>query len=153
MLIVGILLIPVFIYAFMTMASNRMSQSLLESSNRIQGYLNGLNVFKSNLIMGLGFGTQNFKNATGQAIPHNLIIQFLAQFGLFGFGILLITFIPITRKIISNNNCFKWAFLTVIIGAMLIPDIISSHFLSVVTVCALCCSANGSNELEEIKDE
>lgn len=153
-LVVGCLLIPIFMYAFKVMAKSRMNQSLLDGSNRFEGYMNGIEVFKSHFIIGLGFGTQNFKNITGQAIPHNLIIQFLAQFGLIGFGILAIVFISLMHRIISNkNNSFKWAFLTIIIGSMFIPDIISSHFLSVVTVCALCNSMKDECDLKEIIDE
>lgn len=153
-LIMGCFLIPIFVYAFKVMARSRMSQSLLDGSNRLEGYLNGLEIFKSHFIVGLGFGTQNFKNITGQAIPHNIIIQFLAQFGLIGFCLLSIVFIKIIRRIISKkNNCFKWAFLTIIIGAMFIPDIISSHFLSVVTVGALCTSMKEECRLKEIIDE
>ena len=121
---------------------NRTGQSLFDGSGRIEGYISGIKVFLDHMMMGLGPGTSNYKNQVGRAIPHNMIIQFLAQFGIIGSFILFLGFIPTVRRIIMNNNIPKWAFITIIIGSMFIPDIISSHYFTVVTLLSLCCLYN-----------
>ena len=72
-------------------------------------------------------------------IPHNFFIQYLAQFGMIGFLIIFMGFFPVVKKnLLDRNSVGKWALVTIIVGAMFIPDIINSHFLSVILLVAVC---------------
>ena len=108
---------------------------MLNSSGRIDGYIEGLKCFMEHFWIGNGFGIQNYE----LTIPHNLIVQYLAQFGVIGFSIILLGIYPVLKKVLFNKeSIIRWTVMTVIIGAMFIPDIVSSHYLTVVIVLAFC---------------
>lgn len=138
--ILVLLAIPIIAFILNTMSSNRGEQYLLDGSNRIEGYNRGLSVFASHFFTGTGFGVQNYKLTTGYTIPHNLIIQYLAQLGLLGFIAILFGVYPLFRAFRLSRTPFKWALVTILAGSMFIPDIISSHYLTVVAVMVMVCA-------------
>lgn len=132
-LLVGICMVPVVLLLLLVMSSKR--GGMLNSSGRIDGYIEGLKCFMEHFWIGNGFGIQNYE----LTIPHNLIVQYLAQFGVIGFSIILLGIYPVLKKVLFNKeSIIRWTVMTVIIGAMFIPDIVSSHYLTVVIVLAFC---------------
>lgn len=123
---------------FNTILQNRGGQALLDSSGRIEGYMAALNIFRNHPWLGTGFGIQNYTDISHMAIPHNLFIQYLVQFGIVGLVIVLFIVVDTFFKLIKKNGVYKWAVLTIFIGSMFIPDIISSHYLIVILILALC---------------
>ncbi|MDE7327298.1 MAG: O-antigen ligase family protein [Lachnospiraceae bacterium] len=132
-LVVGICTVPVVLLLLLFMSSRR--EGMFSSSGRIDGYIAGLKCFMEHFWIGNGFGIQNY----GLTIPHNLIVQYLAQFGIIGFSIILIGMYPVLKKILlDKESIIRWTVMTVVIGSMFIPDIVSSHYLTVVIVLAFC---------------
>ena len=139
----ALLIVPVMLFIGIMMISitlqNRGGQNLLDSSGRIEGYRIALDIFKDYFWVGTGFGIQNYSAITHMAIPHNLFIQYLVQFGIVGFIALLVVIVDIFHKTLKKRGVYIWALLTIFLGAMLIPDILSSHYLIVILILALCC--------------
>lgn len=129
-LIVGWILLRIIL-------ENRGGQELIDSSGRLEGYKIALDVFKEYPWLGTGFGVENYSAISHIAIPHNLFIQYLVQFGIMGFAAVLLVLIDIFSRLIKKRGVYKWALLTVFWGSMFIPDIISSHYLIVILILAL----------------
>lgn len=132
--------IPVAAFVINQQVESRGGQNFLDSSGRFDNYMTGLKVFLENPIMGVGFGidnyTQNLVNVI-EAIPHNMIIQFLAQFGMIGTTLLLVMLFEPFRIALAGKTPQAWALLAVFAGAMLIPDIASSHYAGVLIVISM----------------
>lgn len=112
---------------------------MFNGSGRIEGYIVGLRCLSEHFLLGSGFGGANYGELTGYALPHNFIIQYLAQFGITGTVIILIGIVPTIKNILFNHtNIIRWTLLTLISGAMFIPDIINSHYLCAILIIAIC---------------
>ena len=104
------------------------------SSGRIEGYLSNLSLIAENWFFGMGLGVGNYKLYTGQAIPHNIFIQFVVQTGVVGFLLLLILLAVLTVNIYKNSKKYFSLWLLILLGAQFIPDIFHSRFIIVVIV-------------------
>ena len=116
------------------MQSLRGTQSLLDSSGRIEGYIDALEVFLNHPVFGVGLGLTNLFNSTGLGVPHNFFIQYLCQTGFVGTVLICLPFIVYIGNELTSSKCIKWVFILIFIGAMLIPDITSSRFLFAIIV-------------------
>lgn len=123
--------IPFIIFVVEKMVNNRGGQSFLDGSGRGETYIEGLNSFFIRPLLGIGFGVSNYSEYTQTTIPHNMIVQFLAQFGLIGSSILAAGFIPLIKLFfVHGNTAIKWMLVLGFVASMLIPDIASSHYFS-----------------------
>jgi len=103
---------------------------ILSSSGRIESYIIGLQIFRQNPIWGCGLGVRSYKERFGFTIPHNVVIQYLAQTGLLLTILILILLLDIIKKAwkIKISSIFI-TLLIIIIGSLFIPDILNSRFL------------------------
>ncbi|HFM7253030.1 TPA: hypothetical protein ACG92L_002418, partial [Enterococcus faecium] len=68
-------------------------------------------------------------------------IQYLLQTGIIGTLIILSGFFKFTYEELKKSGCYKWLFLMIVVGAMFIPDIVSSRFLyAIVVLCMISAS-------------
>ena len=124
------------IYVIYKILALRKGQSFFDGSGRIDDYIVALNIFKNNWIAGIGFGRENYVNLANRTIPHNFFIQYLAQSGVIGTFIITFPFIYFINRYLINYK-FKYVFLCVFLGAMFIPDIISSRFLYALVIIGI----------------
>lgn len=123
--------VPVFAEKFLELRGNG---NLFDDSGRMETYNKALIVFLDNFLMGIGFGIGNWKAETGFGIPHNFLIQYLGQFGIIGFTILLLFFRKFLGKYYKFAKQMKWLMILVLAGGMFIPDIASSRFFTVIII-------------------
>lgn len=86
-------------------------------------------LFSTSPLFGIGFGTEYYANEYG-TIPHNVVIQFLAQSGLLFTIPLLLLFVCIGLICWKHNRFLFSGYITVLLGALFIPDVFSSRFLT-----------------------
>lgn len=127
----------------------RGGQSLLDGSGRIEVYGEALTIFFEHPLIGVGFGLNNLQNIYNIGAPHNLLIQYLVQMGLVGSVVFYSIFFKFYKKKYRYNNEYAWILLMIIIGAMAIPDIPSSRFLSIIII--LMSIKSSQNILKEVK--
>ena len=139
LVILGMIALP-FIFNFMT--SIRIMDNLLDGSGRVELISKAWNIFLQHPVLGIGFGIDNLKYNYNLVVPHNFFVQYLLQFGIVGFGLLLSNFIVFYQKY-KRNNYLMWLFVLCFIGAMLIPDIVSSRFLSTIMIMVIINSEEG----------
>lgn len=148
-LLICIVSIP---FLFEKLMASRGSQALLDSSGRLENFAKALSYWEKHPLFGYGLGLENLHAATGLGVPHNFFIQYLVQIGVVG---LVLVIIPICRFFINNvlrTNYDKWLFCLIAIGAMFIPDIVSSRYIyGIVLICmtGYCCSDN----IERVQEE
>lgn len=148
--ILGIVAIP---FALHFMSSLRSLDSFLDGSGRIEITQRALSIFKTRPIFGVGFGIENLKYNYGLILPHNYFVQYLLQFGIVGTIVVTLNFIVFYFK---NNkyNYLMWMFILCFIGSMLIPDIFSSRFLSVIIILIIInqkgVESNGESKKKEM---
>lgn len=129
LLLIEVCLLPIALSILIIMTQNR-AGGFFNASGRGISYMTGFLTFLDHIIFGSGLGIANYVAETQTVIPHNFFVQYLAQLGLVGFAIILYGINqPIQKMIKRKGSPAKWTILTMIIGAMLIPDIISSHYL------------------------
>ncbi|WP_221685555.1 O-antigen ligase family protein [Enterococcus faecium] len=137
-LIGGIITTP---YILVMLMAGRSGQSLLDSSGRLENYMSSLNAFSDKYLIGYGLGLNNLYTLLGVAVPHNFFIQYLLQTGIIGTLIILSGFFKFTYEELKKSGCYKWFFLMIVVGAMFIPDIVSSRFLyAIVVLCMISAS-------------
>ncbi|MDM5359869.1 O-antigen ligase family protein [Peribacillus sp. ACCC06369] len=146
-IIMGILLIIPFVTQYIV--ENRGGQLLFEGSGRGKLIDSAFQVFLENPIFGIGLGTSNWGTLTGLWLPHNMITQYLAQLGIVGSILLYLNFLVLAYKYLKYKTGLFWVLLTVLIGAMAIPDIVSSRFLSVLIMITIISSANKKLQRKE----
>lgn len=127
----------------------RGGQNLLDNSNRLPDYYRAINTFRQKFIFGTGFGISNLEEVYGIGVPHNFIIQYLVQFGIIGFTIIVSNFILSYKKLTYINE-IKWVLILIGISSMVIPDIFSSRFLNVIIIIALSMSHIQTNNIRKI---
>ena len=115
-------------------SNNRIGQALLDGSGRSGTYITGLKAFLQSPFFGIGFGTDNYKLAMGETIPHNFIIQFLAQCGIVGTALVFLPAFDYWQRIIRYADKSRWMLYCILIGAMAIPDIASTRSLYAVVI-------------------
>lgn len=134
LIVVGALNLP---YIIEKMMAGRGGQTLLDSSGRIESYISALHFWTEKPIWGYGLGIENLKEQTGLGLPHNFIIQYLVQIGIIGLLLILFPIIIYAARTLKNAGFYKWLFWLLAIGAMFIPDIVSSRYLyGVLLICA-----------------
>ena len=146
-ILIGILLIIPYVTKYIV--SNRGGQLLFEGSGRGNLIESAIQVFMANPLFGIGLGISNWSTLTGLVLPHNLIAQYLAQIGLIGSILLYSNFLLLAIKYLKYQSVFFWLLLTVFIGAMAIPDIVSSRFLSVLIIITIISSVNNKLQRKE----
>lgn len=103
---------------------------ILSDSGRSGLNVLGIDLFLSNPIFGNGFGTKSISLIIG-GLPHNLVVQFLSQTGVYITTILILFITLLSIKLYKYKRNIFWTFLTIMIGALFIPDIFNSRFLSI----------------------
>lgn len=124
------------IYIFKDM---RDGQDILSLSGRDNGYKTAIDVFKNNKLIGTGIGADSYSNyistnfyGASTILPHNIIIQSLAQTGLIGTVLVMnIVFIPIIQGLRFKNKEVIMMYISTIAGSFFIPDILNSRFMIV----------------------
>lgn len=129
-------------YIITRLVSVRGNQSLVDSSGRLEQYIEALSYFEQNPFLGVGFGLSNLKMATGFGVPHNFFVQYLLQIGILGTLIIIVFFVVYLKKYYWKSDPLKWLFWLVVIGAMFIPDIASSRFFGVVIIITMIGDKN-----------
>lgn len=126
-------------YIVIKLISARGGQSLLDGSGRIQDYLTALNYWKASPFIGIGFGMDNVVTNYNLTVPHNFFIQYLCQGGIIGLFIIIIPFVYFIATYFNKANDYKWLFILIFVGAMVIPDITSSRFLTFAIILICIC--------------
>jgi O-Antigen ligase. len=150
-LFIGLILllsIPVFCNYLL---NSRGGQDLLDSSGRVDNYIESFLVFSNHKLFGVGFGLVNLKNITGLSVPHNFFVQYLVQCGIVGTLLFTLIFMVFLMKNINKNNNTRWVVYTVLLGSMLIPDIVSSRFLTVIIIMVTIDSQRKKMKLHNSK--
>ena len=114
--------------------SARGGQMLFESSGRTTLMKLGMNIFIKKPIFGIGVGVEKWVSVTSQPLPHNMIVQYLVQMGIVGSIIIHIHFIILFNNYWKNKTPDVWPVLLSLLGAMAVPDIVSSRFLSILVI-------------------
>ncbi|CEP81820.1 O-antigen ligase family protein [Paraclostridium sordellii] len=145
-ILVIILIIP---YVFKYIVESRGGQTLLESSGRTDLIKFAMEIFYDNPLFGLGLGSNKWMEYTGKVLPHNLIAQYLAQMGIIGSFIFYSNFVVLINKYLKYGSEFWWVIVVILVGAMAIPDIVSSRFLSVLVIIIILSSISNKKEILE----
>jgi len=117
--------------------STHQRQDLISSSGRLAGYSVGIEELKNKPLSGTGLGVQAYKERFGIAIPHNIIIQYSVQGGLFSGLIVILLLITLLVVVYKDAHVLFLPIATVIIGAQFIPDIFNSRFFPVMLMLSL----------------
>lgn len=139
-IITGVVLVIPYIIQYVT--ASRGGQQIFEGSGRANLINIAIEVFTNNPLFGIGLGVDNWRSLTGVVLPHNMIAQYLAQLGIIGSFLFYSNFIVLVNKYLKYKSEFFWVLLTVLIGAMAIPDIVSSRYLSVLVMITIISSIN-----------
>ncbi|WP_283153413.1 O-antigen ligase family protein [Guptibacillus hwajinpoensis] len=99
----------------------RGGQSFFDGSGRIGLLLEAGEIFYSHPLVGVGFGLNNLHILTGFNVPHNVFVQYLAQFGIIGSLIFFSNFVVLCYKYLKFKSNYFWVLLSILIGSMLIP--------------------------------
>lgn len=125
-IISGILSIPllqIFLYLYTINRGN----NLFYDSGRYQNYLSSIDYIETNLLLGSSF--LGYTEITGNMLPHNFILDFLAQYGLIFSVVLfliLFYFLKIAYKLAPS---LFFILLLLIVGANFHTSFINSHYI------------------------
>ena len=131
-IVIAIAAIIVFPKILTIILAGRGGQSLFDSSNRLELIIESIPVIFNNLLFGVGLGLDTVVKYTG-TVPHNLIVQYLVQLGFIGIIPLVFFFLEMFKKINIKKNS-TWVLFVILLGAMFIPDIVSSRFLNIFVI-------------------
>ncbi|MFP3846776.1 O-antigen ligase family protein [Priestia filamentosa] len=146
LIVVSFLLITPYIINYIV--DSRGGQSITEDSGRINLLYLAFEKFYENPFFGVGLGISNWSTLTGNVLPHNMIAQYLAQLGIIGSLLFYSNFLVFINKYFKFRSEFLWVIGTVLIGAMIIPDIVSSRYLSILVIMTIVSSINIKRNLE-----
>lgn len=141
LLMLAIMAIPLVVNSVLSVRS---ANTIFDDSGRMDLIKDALVIFKDNKMIGIGFGVQNIANNYSMTVPHNLVIQYLLQFGIIGATIFFINLLLFYKN--NKNNYQIWVFIMCIIGAMFIPDIVSSRFIGMVVVIIIANNRIGNKK-------
>lgn len=145
-LVILVIMLVAFPQVAMTLMEKRGGgQALLDSSGRIENYVQALQMFTNKAFWGYGLGLDNLYSLTGLKVPHNYFVQYLVQLGLIGTGIITSAFLLFT-KYLKKSGYYKWIFILIVIGSMVIPDIVSSRFLSGIVILIMLTANQDSKD-------
>ena len=130
-------------FILINLMKGRTGQNLIDSSGRVANYIRSWKLFCAKPIFGYGLGLNNLYLKTKLSVPHNFFIQYLVQLGLIDTMCLCYCFIVFIKESFREKSLGKWMFWMTAIGAMAIPDIVSSRFLFCIIVL---CMASPNNE-------
>ncbi|MEB2265694.1 O-antigen ligase family protein [Priestia megaterium] len=147
LILVSLVIIAPYVISYVV--ASRGGQSITEGSGRINLLHLAIEKFYENPFFGVGLGISNWSTLTGYVLPHNLIAQYLAQLGIIGSLVFYSNFIVFINKYFKFRSEFLWVIITVLIGAMVIPDIVSSRYLGILVIMAIVSSINIKRNLEE----
>jgi len=107
-----------------------LSDILLNSSGRTDGYSAAWEMFLDNPLLGYGFGKDYIASLMGYSIPHLSFLQYMIHGGVFYalilFGIIAYAYF----YAIKLKNNVSWLLLVTIVGTCLIPDIFSTRYIT-----------------------
>ena len=122
-------------YFKLLMASRGGNQSVLDGSGRTATYIMSFKYILKNPLFGNGLGAKNLFLNTGLiTFPHNFFLQYILQIGFVGTGLLISLLFIYSLNYFFHGGLSKWLVLLVFIGAMFIPDIVSSRYLGVLII-------------------
>lgn len=113
------------------------TQSIIGDSGRSGTYKSAITTFKENPLFGIGLGIDNYENYVQQnlfgfddTIPHNFIMQSLAQLGILGtmLLIILILYICIMALKIPNKE-ISYMFLVTLVSNFVLPDMLNTRYI------------------------
>lgn len=113
---------------------------LFDDSGRFDLMYKAVTLFKSNVLLGIGFGMKQYPGV----IPHNIFFQYLAQGGLF-LILPLLYYIYQCYLILfgqKKNIDLKYALMIILVGSQLIGNIVDSRFLLVIIMLILVGNEN-----------
>lgn len=119
-----------FIFASYILVLKTRGDRALSDSGRSELNEIAFNVFLDNIFFGIGFGKTNYVDSWGM-LPHNIIFQSLAQGGLFYTVPLMIFLAIVLIYSYKINTAIFMAILSVVIGALFIPNVFNSRYLAV----------------------
>ncbi|MGL6107382.1 O-antigen ligase family protein [Romboutsia sp.] len=145
---IGVITIPFILEIVLEL---RGGQNLLDSSGRVGSYIEALRIFSQRPLIGIGFGIEQFVTTYNIGVPHNIIVQYLCQMGIIGTTLFISIFIQFYKKVYRYNNEYSWILLMILVGALAIPDIPSSRFLSIIIIMIFIKASE--NIFKEVKYE
>lgn len=113
------------------------NQSIIGDSGRNGTYQSAMAIFKKNPLFGIGIGIDNYQKYVQEnlfgfdaTIPHNFIMQSLAQLGLLGTILLIvfILYICIMALKIPNKE-ISYMFLVTLVSNFVLPDMLNTRFI------------------------
>lgn len=118
---------------------------LFDDSGRFELMSKAVTLFKSNVLLGIGFGMKEYPGV----IPHNIFFQYLAQGGLFLILPLLYYIYQSYFVLFGKHQSMdlKYSLMIILVGSQLIGNIVDSRFLLIVTILIL--ADNNSREIKE----
>ncbi len=110
------------------------ADALFSSSGRTDNYQIAFSNFINHPFWGTGLGITTYFQTYGTEVPHNLILQYLAQAGFFSASALFVFIISISAYAAKTSRIIFEPFITILIGSMFIPDILNSRFFIVLVL-------------------
>ena len=152
-IIISPILLGFIILVFMIMSELRKGQSLFDFTGRFKTYETALLIFKNNFLTGIGMGVNNYQDYIKEniynghlIIPHNIVIQFLAQTGIIGTIIMSIFLSIITfNSFCKIDKSMAFSFTTCLVGSFFIPDIFNSRFFILIIILIIIQNKTSKN--------
>ena len=133
LVVIALLSSPLIIQSLLSV---RTMNNLFDDSGRFELILESIKLIENNFLFGIGFGIDKIKYSYNMIVPHNFFIQYILQFGIIGFSLVFANFAIFINKYIKTNY-ISWLFILVFIGAMFIPDIFSSRYLTTIIIMVI----------------
>lgn len=125
------MVIPILI---MLLMNNRGQETVFTDNGRINTYTVGINMFFEHFLFGGTLGIENYGLITNATIPHNFVVQILAQTGIAGFILICFYIVFLIYDLVNKNQL---ALLTILCCSMFIPDILNSRFIITIIISSL----------------
>jgi len=112
---------------------------ILTETGRLKSFTTGLSTFMANPLVGVGLGIENYEQTVGVTIPHNAIIQFLAQGGIIlgvPFSLVYILLFRLSAQALHVSP-FAASLFIVLVGGLFVPEITNSRFIIPVAIACL----------------
>lgn len=121
------------------LSQRELAGSIWEDSTRLYLVHDWINIFlagmPTTIFTGLGLGSQNHAYIGNIFTPHNIILDSIINFGIFGIPILLL---PVfIFKQLKDNIVYVSGLLTIYAGAMVSPSMLESRFLAVYLIVGI----------------